>query len=112
MNAFDTLIEKIKGESWLVRPDGTIRTLEGRCPLDSLCHVQNDFYGGNSTTYAHIGGTERQAWVIMSAADNLTGSKGLGRPFDSPTGKHHLPIKEVKAMRTRLLKALNLKENQ
>lgn len=106
MRPFDLLIEKIKHHKWHIEATGHLRAVERKhCPLSALAFAikGNSWALGCSKSYEEIGGSNRQAWVIMSAADNYTGA--YQDPYKVERGS---PIKrpEVVEMRERLVKAL------
>ena len=106
MTPFDKLIKNIKHRKWRVTLSNEIRDADNNCPLDALALVRGHcgHYGyamGCSGTYSAIGGTDRQAWIIMSAADNR-----VDDPFTDNGAFSKLKRSEVKAMRDRLIGAL------
>lgn len=102
MTPFEKLIEKIGHRTWRVTTRNNIRDVDNNCPLDAL--VLENGFGGCSTAFMNIGGSERQAWIIMSAADNL-----ITDPFYNDGPFSRIKRSEVKAMRNRLLGALMAK---
>ena len=96
MTPFEKLIEKIGHRKWRVTNQNTIRDTDSNCPLDALVKELGN-YGGCSNAYGAIGGSQRQAWIIMSAADNR-----ITDPFSDDGTFSPLKRSEIKAMRDRL----------